>query len=249
MKTIGVIPARFASTRFPGKVLANIDGKPMIRHVWEKATLCKELDEVLIACDHEDVFKAAQNFKARVVMTDPNHPSGSDRIAEAVKDLKVDIVVNIQGDEPFIDPRTIDALAVLLKQDAKILMGTVIKAITDEADLLNPNVVKCVVDDQGYALYFSRSPIPYHRDKNTPLGTKNYKHLGLYAYRKDFLMEFTNWPKGILESIEELEQLRVLEHGVKIKTTVTTYESIAVDTPQDLQKAQAWFDKLKLMTK
>ncbi|MBF0571535.1 MAG: 3-deoxy-manno-octulosonate cytidylyltransferase [Candidatus Omnitrophica bacterium] len=245
MKAIGVIPARFASTRFPAKVLAKIGGKPLIWHVWQKACLCKELDEVLIACDHEDVFKAAQNFKARVVMTDCNHPSGSDRIAEAVKDLKVDIVVNIQGDEPFIDSRTIEALSVLLKQDSKIMMGTVIKEITDDADFLNPNVVKCVVDDQGFALYFSRSPIPYHRNKNASLRTKNYKHLGLYAYRKEFLMQYKDWPKGVLESAEELEQLRVLERGIKIKTTVTDFESIAVDTPQDLQKAQAWFDKLK----
>jgi 3-deoxy-manno-octulosonate cytidylyltransferase (CMP-KDO synthetase) len=233
MKTIGVIPARFASTRFPAKVLADIAGKPLIRHVWEKAVLCKELDEVLIACDHEEVLKAAQGFKAQVVMTDPRHPSGSDRIAEAVKDLDIDIVVNIQGDEPFVDPRTIDALAVLLKNDTNILMGTVIKPVTDTADLQNPNVVKCVVDLEGYALYFSRAPIP------------GFKHLGLYAYRKDFLMEFKNWPKGKLESVEGLEQLRALEHGVKIKTTVSTYESIAVDVPQDLQKAQAWFDKLK----
>ena len=133
MKTIGVIPARFASTRFPAKVLANINGKPLIWHVWEKVSLCQELDEVLIACDHEEVFKAAQSFKARVVMTNPKHPSGTDRIAQAVKDLKADIVVNIQGDEPFIDPLTIDALAVLLKKDAKIMMGTVIKAIVDDA--------------------------------------------------------------------------------------------------------------------
>jgi 3-deoxy-manno-octulosonate cytidylyltransferase (CMP-KDO synthetase) len=245
MKTIGVIPARFASTRFPGKVLANINGKPLVRHVWEKAILCRELDEVLIACDHEDVLKAAQDFKAKVVMTDPNHPSGSDRIAEAVKNLNVDIVVNIQGDEPFIDSRTIDALAVLLKHDVNVMMGTVIKRITDDADFLNPNVVKCVVDDQGYALYFSRSPIPYHRNKNISAGVKDYKHLGIYAYRKDFLMQYKDWPKGILESTEELEQLRVLERGVKIKTTVTDVESMAVDTPQDLQKAQAWFAQLK----
>jgi len=245
MKTIGVIPARFASTRFPGKPLALIDGKPMLRHVWEKANQCKEIDEVLIACDHEDIFKTAQSFKARVVMTDPKHPSGSDRIAEAVKDLNVDIVVNIQGDEPFIDSRTIDALTALLKHDPNTLLGTVIKEISDEADFQNPNVVKCVVDKSGNALYFSRSPIPYHRHPGQ--GSKNFKHLGLYAYRKDFLMEFTNWPKGILESTEELEQLRALEHGVKIKTALTTYETIAVDTPQDLQKAQAWSDKLKLI--
>ncbi len=249
MKTIGVIPARFASTRFPAKVLAKIDGKPLIRHVWEKAVLCRELDEVLIACDHGEVFSAAQDFKARVVMTDPNHPSGSDRIAEAVKGLKVDIVVNIQGDEPFIDSRTIDALAVLLKQDTQTVMGTVIKEIVNEEDFLSPNVVKCVVDDQGYALYFSRSPIPYHRNKHAFDGTKNYKHLGLYAYRKDFLMQYKDWPKGVLESAEELEQLRVLERGVKIKTTITSFESIAVDTPQDLQKAQVWSDKLKSMTR
>ena len=172
MKTIGVIPARFASTRFPAKVLANIAGKPLIRHVWEKATRCQELDEVLIACDHQEVFKAAQDFKARVVMTDPQHPSGSDRIAEAIKNLDVDVVVNIQGDEPFIDPRTIDALAVLLKQDEKTMMGTVIKEITDEADFQNPNVVKCVVDDQGYALYFSRAPIPHHRSKNASVESR-----------------------------------------------------------------------------
>jgi 3-deoxy-manno-octulosonate cytidylyltransferase (CMP-KDO synthetase) len=233
MKTIGVIPARFASTRFPAKVLAKIAGKPLVQHVWEKASRCNELDEVLIACDHEDVFMAVKGFKARAVMTDPDHPSGSDRIAEAVKDLDFDIVVNIQGDEPFVDPRTIDALAVLLKKDPNILMGTVIKPITDETERQNPNVVKCVVDNEGFALYFSRAPIP------------GFKHLGLYAYRKDFLMEFRNWPKGKLETAERLEQLRALEHGVRIKTTITNYESIAVDVPQDLQKAQAWFDKLK----
>jgi len=248
MKTIGVIPARLASTRFPAKILAKIDGKPLIQHVWEKVRLCKELDGVLIACDHQDIFKAAQNFKAQVVLTDPHHASGSDRIAEAVKNLDVDIVVNIQGDEPFIDPKTIDALAVLLKEDTHALMGTVIKEITDEDEAQNPNVVKCVVDKQGYALYFSRSPIPYYRGHALDK-MKRYKHLGLYAYRKDFLMQYKGWPKGILESAEELEQLRVLEQGFKIKTTLTDYESIAVDTPQDLQKAQIWFDKLKLMTK
>ncbi|MDE1921401.1 MAG: 3-deoxy-manno-octulosonate cytidylyltransferase [Candidatus Omnitrophica bacterium] len=249
MKTIGVIPARFGSTRFPMKVLGQIGGKPLVRHVWEKACLCRQLDEVLIACDHDEVFKTARLFGAQAVMTDPHHPSGSDRIAEAVKEREVDVVVNIQGDEPFIDPAAIDALAVLLKQDAAILMATVIKEISCEADFLNPNVVKCVVDGQGNALYFSRAPIPHHRGKTFALTPKNYKHLGLYAYRKSFLIEFTRWPKGALESAEELEQLRALEHGVRIKTTVTEHESMAVDTPEDLQKANAWYAKLKSATK
>ncbi len=237
MKTIGVIPARYASTRFPAKVLAKIAGKPMIQHVWQKTSRCKQLDEVLIACDHEEVFKVAEGFGAKVVMTNPNHPSGSDRIAQVIENLNVGIVLNIQGDEPFIDPQTIDNLAVLLKKDDQCVMGTVIKEITDEADFLNPSVVKCVVDVNGYALYFSRAGIPYPRN----LGTKRYRHLGLYAYRKDFLMKYRTWGKGILENTEELEQLRVLEKGYRIKTVVTTAESIAVDTPEDLKKAEEWF--------
>ena len=245
MKTIGVIPARYASTRFPAKVLARINGKPMIEHVWAQARQCQHLNEVLIACDHAEVFKVAQGFGANVVMTNPNHPSGSDRIAEAVKDLDVEIVVNIQGDEPFIDPKTIDDLVALLINDITCPMGTVIKEITSDADFNDPNVVKCVVDDNGYALYFSRSSIPYNRNAQLPTGTKRYKHLCLYAYCKDFLMQYKDWPKGKLESIEQLEQLRVLERGHKIKTTLTTYESIAVDTPEDLKKAEQWFAQLK----
>ncbi len=238
MKTIGVIPARFASTRFPGKVLAKIGGKPMLQHVWDQARRCRQLDEVLIACDHPDVLKAAQGFGAKAVMTDPNLPSGSDRIAAVVKDLDFEIVVNIQGDEPFVDPRTIDALAALLKTDAGVSMGTVIKEMTADAEFNNPNVVKCAVDAKGYALYFSRSPIPYKR--NAMAAGKRYKHLGLYAYLKDFLLQYKDWPKSVLEMTEELEQLRVLENGHRIKTVVTSHESIAVDTPQDLEKAEAW---------
>ena len=241
MKTIGVIPARYASSRFPAKVLAKIGNKPMIEWVWNKAKQCRQLDDVLIACDHKDVLMTAMSFGAKAVMTDSNHPSGTDRIAEAVEHLSVNVVVNIQGDEPFIDPHTIDSLVALLKNDPECLMGTVIKEIKDEAEFLNPHVVKCVTDTQGYALYFSRAPIPYPRN----VGTKRYKHLGLYAYRKDFLMKYKNWPKGILESTEELEQLRVLEKGYRIKTVLTTAESIAIDTPQDLEKAQLWFAQSK----
>jgi 3-deoxy-manno-octulosonate cytidylyltransferase (CMP-KDO synthetase) len=245
MTAIGVIPARFASTRFPAKVLAQIDGKPMIQHVWEKASQCRQLDDVLIACDHPEVLKAAQGFGGKAVMTDPNHPSGSDRIAEAVKNLVCDVIVNIQGDEPFIDPKTIDDLAALLKNDPWASMGTVIKEIQNEAEFTNPNVVKCVIDEKGFALYFSRSPIPYNRNAQWPAGCRRYKHLGLYAYRKDFLLQYKDWPKSILESAEQLEQLRVLEKGHRIKTVVTTCESIAIDTPEDLKRAEEWLKQLK----
>ncbi len=239
MSTIGVIPARHASTRFPAKVLARIAGKPMIQHVWERVSQCKQLDLILIACDHPDVFNAATGFGAKAVMTDPNHPSGSDRIAEAIGLLdQVDLVVNIQGDEPFIDSQTIDDLALSLKNDQTCAMATVIKEISNEVEFLNPNVVKCVVDDKGFALYFSRAPIPFNRNAQQPVGSKRYKHLGLYAYRKDFLMQYKDWPKGLLEATEQLEQLRVLERGYKIKTIVTQYESIAVDVPEDLKKAE-----------
>lgn len=242
MKTIGVIPARMASTRFPGKVLADLQGKPMIQWVWEKASQAKALDEVLIACDNVDVMNAAKGFGAKAVMTDPNHPSGSDRIAQAIKDVACDIIVNIQGDEPFIDPKTIDALARLMQQDASVPMGTVIKPIASDAEFLDPNVVKCVVDEAGFALYFSRAPIPYQRDAQAPQG-KRYKHLGLYAYRKEFLMQYKDWPKSALESVEQLEQLRVLEKGCRIKTVPTEYESIAIDMPGDLAKAKAWLQQ------
>ncbi|MEI7999207.1 MAG: 3-deoxy-manno-octulosonate cytidylyltransferase, partial [Candidatus Omnitrophota bacterium] len=220
-------------------------GKPMIEHVYSRVLQCKELDEVLIACDNQDVFKVVQGFGANVVMTNPNHPSGSDRIAEAIKDLDVEIVINIQGDEPFIDPNTIDNLVLLLKEDKQCGMGTVIKEISDDMDLKNPNIVKCVIDFQGYALYFSRSPIPFNRNDRRPDGLKLYKHIGLYAYRKDFLLQYKDWPKSMLEVTEQLEQLRVLENGYRIKTVLTTAESIAVDTPEDLKKAELWFAQSK----
>jgi len=242
MTALGVIPARFASTRFPAKVLADLGGKPVLQHVWEKAKRCMHIEDVLIACDHADILKAAAAFGAKAVMTRANHASGSDRIAEAVRELKCDIVVNIQGDEPFIDPKTIDALTVLLKNDVDLSMGTVIKEITSDEEFANPNVVKCVVDEQGYALYFSRAGIPFNRDAH---GGKRYKHLGLYAYRKDFLLQYTQWPKSFLETTEQLEQLRVLEKGYRIKTIITEYGSIAIDTVQDLKKAQEWLKQSK----
>lgn len=238
MKSIGVIPARFASTRFPGKVLALIQGKPMIEHVWRSAKQCRELNDLLIACDDQKVLKVAQEFGAKAVMTSSDHASGSDRIAEAVGSLQFDIVVNIQGDEPFIEPQVIDDLVVALRNDVHASVATVIKEIRADAEINNPNVVKVVIDKNKYALYFSRSVIPYNRNAQRPVDLKYFKHLGLYAYRKDFLMSYRDWPTSILESTEQLEQLRILEAGYKIKTIETNIESLAVDTPEDLARLE-----------
>ncbi len=234
MKIIGVIPARWGSTRFEGKVLAEIHGKPMLQHVFERAKKSRALNDVIIACDDERILKAANAFGAKAVMTSPKHPSGTDRIAEAVRSLKVDIVVNIQGDEPLIQPKVINDLVKALQKDKSCVMATTIKAVTDESDLNNPNVVKAVVDKNNVALYFSRSCIPFNRGAQAWKNVKYYKHLGLYAYRKSFLMKFMDLPKSALETAERLEQLRVLEAGYKIKTIETTVDTIGVDTPEDL---------------
>ncbi|MEW5895711.1 MAG: 3-deoxy-manno-octulosonate cytidylyltransferase [Candidatus Omnitrophota bacterium] len=237
-KAIGVIPARWASTRFPGKVLADLNGKPMIYYVWRQARKSSLLQDVIIACDAEHVEKACKAFGAKAVMTSSEHQSGTDRIAEAVRNVDADIVVNIQGDEPLISPDVIDRLAAeLINADKHCPVATVIKRIDDEADVANPNVVKVVVDCNGYALYFSRHGIPYHRSrKEWGSGTVYFKHLGIYAYRKNFLMGFHSLPVSFLEEAEKLEQLRVLEAGLKIKTITTESETLGVDTPEDLER-------------
>ena len=243
MKIIGAIPARWGSTRFEGKVLADINGRPMIQHVWQRAKQSRLLEDVFIICDDERIFDAAQIFGARVVMSSPEHPSGTERIAHAMRHSAADIIVNIQGDEPLIQPQVIDALAQALVHDAAAVMATVIKVIKHEDDVHNPNVVKVVIDQQQNALYFSRSPIPYNRDKKTFNNLTYYKHLGLYAYRRDFLCRFKDLPLSQLEQTEKLEQLRVLESGYKIKTILTDYETIGVDVPEDLNRV------LELMNK
>lgn len=244
MKAVGVIPARWASSRFEGKVLADLCGKPLVQWVWEQTKKAKLLDKVIIACDDKRIFDACELFGAKAVMTSDDHVSGSDRIAEAVEDLNYDIVVNIQGDEPLIKPQVIDDLVQALIDDKECPMATVIKNITDPKDIDNPNVVKVVTDVNNYALYFSRAPIPYNRDK-THLGCEAYnKHFGIYAYRKDFLLAFRQWPKSFLEGTEKLEQLRVLEAGQKIRVVVTKYDSVGVDTIQDLKKVEALMKEL-----
>ncbi len=240
MKIIGVIPARWASTRFEGKVLAEIAGKPMIQHVWEEVRRSKVLNDVIIACDDKKVLMCAQCFGARAVLTSPKHASGTDRIAEAVKNIKADIIVNIQGDEPLIKVKVVDELARALLKDKDADMATVIKVIEKNEELANPNVVKVVIDKNKNALYFSRSLIPFNRDKSE---VKYYKHLGIYAYRKSSLVRFTKLAKSKLENIEKLEQLRALENGFKIRAIETTIETVGVDTPEDLKRV------VKLMKK
>jgi len=233
MKVIGVIPARFNSTRFPGKVLANLRGKPIIQHVYERAKKAKRLDEILIATDDERVFKVAEKFGAKVVMTSKEHLTGTDRVSEAVKKLKAEIVINIQADAPLINPLMIDKVAEVLLDDSNLIMATLMKRIEKKGELCNPNIVKVVTDNQGFALYFSRSPIPYAKNNFI-----SYKHIGAYGYRRKFLLTFVQLPRSPLEKMENLEQLRALENGYKIKMVQTDNDMIEIDTEEDLIMAK-----------
>lgn len=236
MRVIGIIPARWKSERFCGKVIAKLMGKPLIQHVWERAKESHVLEDLIIATDSEEVIRVAKSFGGKAVFTSKDQPSGTDRIAEVVNPIDAEIIINIQGDEPLIHYTMIDGIANALLEDKSIPMATVIKRITDKHELSNPNVVKAVVDKDGFALYFSRSQIPYIRGENE--NVCSYKHIGIYAYTKDFLFAYTNFPKSNLEDAEKLEQLRVLENGYRIKTIETDFDTIGVDTPEDLIKVE-----------
>jgi len=243
MKAIGIIPARWHSERFEGKVLANLLGKPLVQHVWERAKESRILEDVIVAADNEKVMKAVKGFGGKAIYTSKDQPSGTDRLAEVINPLDVEVVVNIQGDEPLVHYSMIDGLANVLLEDRSVQMATVIKRIKDTDELTNPNVVKAVIDKDGYALYFSRSPIPYYRASKPALANAGlemvfYKHIGIYAYTKDFLFTYTNLPKSGLEETEKLEQLRALENGYKIKTIETEFDTVGVDTPEDLKKVE-----------
>lgn len=226
-----IIPARYASTRFPGKALADIDGKPMIQHVYSRCELVKDIDNVIVATDDTRVKEAVEAFGGKVVMTSLDHKSGTDRIAEVAKDLDVDIIVNVQGDEPLIEPKAIEQAIKPFYEDESVMISTLMTKINNEEEYNNPNVVKVVTDKDGFALYFSRSLIPFPRNKGQ---NSVYKHIGLYAYRKDFLIHLSEMEQTSLEKAESLEQLRVLENGYKIKVVETNYDTIGVDTPEDL---------------
>jgi len=243
MDAIGVIPARYSSTRFEGKVLADILGKPMLQRVWEQAKQSLLLEDLIIACDDERIANVAAEFGAKVVLTAKGHVSGTDRIIEVVNPIDVRIVINIQGDEPLVHPTMIDTLVQTLLDDSKISMATLMKKIENPNDLNDPNVVKVVVDKNNFALYFSRTAIPYHTRSSEVESPAYYKHIGLYAYTKDFLFTYKNLPLSTLERIECLEQLRVLEEGFRIKVIETKYDTIGVDTPQDLERVKKYLQK------
>lgn len=240
-KTIGVIPARYGSTRFEGKVLKDLCGKPVIQHVYERAKKARLLDDLIIAADDDRIIEAVKAFGGKAVFTSKSHTTGTDRLAEVVNQMDVKIVVNIQGDEPLINPIIIDDLVNAMQQDKTVSMATVVKKSHSPEEFYSPDVVKAVIDENGFALYFSRSPIPTLLKP----GAENYfyKHLGIYAYDKDFLFTFKKLPASYLEINERLEQLRALEYGYKIKTIETKFETVGVDTPADLELAKTIFEK------
>jgi 3-deoxy-manno-octulosonate cytidylyltransferase (CMP-KDO synthetase) len=238
-RVVVIIPARYESTRLPGKPLADLHGRPMIQHVYERARRAQGVDRVLVATDSEQIRAAVDGFGGDVVMTGRAHRTGTDRIAEAAASIDAELVVNVQGDLPLLDPAMVEAALAPLRADSAVPMGTIKTAIHARGELDNPNVVKVVTDADDCALYFSRSPIPCHRDGAREGAALGYKHIGLYVYRRDFLLTFARLAPTPLEQAEQLEQLRALERGYRIKVAEVEAASIEVDTPADLDRARA----------
>ena len=239
MKVFGIIPARYASTRLPAKVLSDIGGKPMIQRVYERARQSRSLHRLIVATDDDRIYRKVLELGREAVKTSPDHPSGTDRAAEAAQVLgaeESDLIVNIQGDQPLFEAGMVDEIVAPFREDPNLLMGALVYPIGTKEELANPSVVKVVVDKLGFALYFSRSPMPYViAGASTP---RYFKHIGPYAYRKGFLLKFTRMERGELERAESLEQLRALENGFRIKIVETRYDSQEVDTPEDLEKVR-----------
>jgi len=247
-KVLAVIPTRWASVRFPGKPIADILGKPMVQWVSEQAQKASLITEVVIATDDKRIYDVVLDFGGKAVMTSPSHQSGTDRVAEAVRNIECDIVVNVQGDEPLIPSENIDRVIKPLLDSGELSVSTLMTAIHSRSEMLDPNICKVVVDNVGCALYFTRAPIPYNRDYgcmnkskiDNDMGTNQmilgYKHIGVYAYRKSFLLKFSNMKTSELENTEKLEQLRILENRYSIQVVETEQNSIGVDHPNDLDK-------------
>jgi 3-deoxy-manno-octulosonate cytidylyltransferase (CMP-KDO synthetase) len=254
MAVVAIIPARYGSTRLPGKPLATIGGKPMIQHVYESTSKAKELARVVVATDDRRIEETVKGFGGEVVMTAKSHPSGTDRLAEVARKVKADLLVNVQGDLPFIHAETIARAVRPMKRDASIPMATVCTPILEQDEWLDPNIVKVVMDRKGFALYFSRSPIPYSRNDTLDLNGGRVRpgatrrlwgnrHLGLYVYRREFLLKFARLRPSPLEQIESLEQLRALVYGYRIYVATVDERSVEVDTPEDLQKAERYLSE------
>ncbi|MDP8218110.1 MAG: 3-deoxy-manno-octulosonate cytidylyltransferase [Candidatus Theseobacter exili] len=235
-KVIVAIPARYGSTRFEGKVLADIGGKTVLQSVWENVLNAKTVSKVIIATDDERVYKEALRFGATVKMTSTAHACGTDRIVEAIKDEDADIVVNVQGDEPLIRAEQVDIVVNPLLENPKEVMSTLSFEIKDQEIYNDPSVVKVITDKSDYAIYFSRWPIPYNRDNKNTIILK--KHIGIYAFRKSFMIEYASWDSTPLENAEKLEQLRVLENGYKIKVEKSPWDTFGVDKPEDLEEVR-----------
>ena len=234
MIIVAAIPARYAATRFPGKLMQILGNKTIIRHVYDNTVSTGLFNDVFVVTDSDIIYKEIKEGGGKVIMSKKEHESGSDRIAEAIAEMNIDVIVNVQGDEPFIKKEPLEKLVRLFNDDS-IQVGSLMRKISKE-EAVNPNNVKVVTDKSGYALYFSRSIVPYQRDEK--MNVEYFLHLGVYAYKKDVLMNFTKWPQSSLEKIEKLEQLRYLENGIKIKMAETDYNNIAIDTPEDLERAK-----------
>ena len=233
-----VIPARYAAARFPGKPLAEIAGKPMIQHVFERAKRSQLATRVLVATEDERIKVSVEKAGGEAILTRPDHRSGTDRVAEVAAHVTADIYINVQGDEPLIDPATIDGVAAAMLEDETVQLCTPCSAITQKNDIMDPNVVKVVLDFEGNGLYFSRAPIPWVRDTGTTVAARHWKHIGIYGYRRDALLEFPTLPPGELERIEQLEQLRWLENGFHMRVVETEYDPVSVDVPADVERVE-----------
>ena len=239
MKTIALIPARFGATRFPAKLLADLRGKPLIARTYLSTLATNVFDEVLVVTDHESIAEAVKKEGGKVFFSQKPHESGSDRIAEAAASIEADIIVNVQGDEPFQDKESLSNLVAAFK-DEKVEVASLMSLIKEPSHINNPNIVKVVTDKDNFSLSFSRSPIPFQR--NEASSPKYFRHIGIYAYKKDLLMAFTQWEKSLLENVEMLEQLRLLENGIRIKMVKTEHQAVAIDVPEDLDRALTYYD-------
>lgn len=245
-RVLAVIPARYASMRLPGKMIMELAGKPVVLHAYERTCEASLVDKVIVAADDSRIVDALAAYQAPVQMTSPDHVCGTDRIAEVALGVDAEIILNVQGDEVNIEPETIDNVIRPLLDQADVVMSTARHRITEPEIINNPNVVKVVCDVNGHALYFSRSPIPHIRDqidRDSELNTSYWQHVGIYAFRRDFLIEFSGMSQTPLENLEKLEQLRAIENGYKIAVVETVHESIGIDTPEDLERARAILEK------